>query len=79
MNALLEALLLGSVAFLFAMWFFGYIVGTGLSRTLEQRSPEAVPASRLRVIRGSYPARRMTTGRHATYPGSHETALQRAA
>jgi hypothetical protein len=59
-------LLLGPAIFLIGIWFFGYIVGTGFSRTFEQRSTETVRESRHRSVRVTYPARR-------------GTALQRAA
>jgi hypothetical protein len=57
----METLLIVSAVFLFGIWFFGYIVGTGFSRTFEQRSSEAIKESRARSIRITYPMRREVT------------------
>jgi len=75
----MEALLLGAMVFLFGLWFFGHVVGTGFSRALEPRSPETVQEPRLRSIGASYPARRETARKPASYPIGRETELLHAA
>ena len=57
----MNALLLGSAVFLFSIWFFGYIVGTGFSRIFEQRPTETVKTPRPRSIRVTFPMRREVT------------------
>ena len=53
----MEALLIGSTAFLFGIWFFGYILGTGFSKTFEHTLTEPVKEPRPRSMRVSYPVR----------------------
>jgi hypothetical protein len=59
-------LILGPAVFLIGMWFFGYIMGSGFSKTFEQRSVEPVKEPRPRSKR-------------VTYPAGRAIALQRAA
>jgi hypothetical protein len=57
----MDALLLGAAVFLFGIWFFGFIVGTGFSRIFEQRPTEAATEPRPRSIRVTFPMRREVT------------------
>lgn len=61
----MDALLLGSAAFLIWIWLFGSIMGNWFSRTFEQRSTETVQELRPRSIRVTYPTRRRTALQHA--------------
>jgi hypothetical protein len=56
----MDALLLGSAAFLVWIWLFGSIAGKLFSRTFEQRSPETVKESQPKSIRVTYPIGRLS-------------------